>query len=69
MTGDAQVAEGIPFLCFRFRKGIPQLTKGNLLGTRQVGWNGYRLTGIVIVVVGEPFVSESSGLAASKEEV
>ena len=40
-----------------------------LVGTRQVGWNGYRLTGIVIVVVGEPFVSESSGLAASKEEV
>ena len=38
------------------------------MGTRQVGWNGYRLTGIVTVVVGEPFVSESSGLAATKEK-
>ena len=38
------------------------------MGTRQVGWNGYPLTGIVIVVVGEPFVSESSGLTATKEK-
>ena len=39
-----------------------------LLGTRRAGWNGYRLTGIVIVVVGQPIISESSGLAASKEK-